>query len=87
WSQHSFNEKIEENQKVAKEAFMRLKARWTCLQKRTEVKLQDLPVVLGACCVLHNICEMNNESLEPELRFDLFDDEMVAENSVRSVSS
>ncbi|KAL8119993.1 hypothetical protein AgCh_017212 [Apium graveolens] len=87
WAQHLFNEKIQENERVAKEAFMRLKARWTCLQKRTEVKLQDLPVVLGACCVLHNICEMNNESLEPELRFDLFDDGMVAENSVRSVSS
>lgn len=87
WAQHSFNEKIEENQKVAKDAFMRLKARWTCLQKRTEVKLQDLPVLLGAACVLHNICEMNNETLEPELEFDLFDDEMVAENSVRSVSS
>ncbi|KAK1377783.1 hypothetical protein POM88_024527 [Heracleum sosnowskyi] len=87
WAQHSFNEKIEDNQKVAKDAFMRLKARWTCLQKRTEVKLQDLPVLLGAACVLHNICEMNNESLEPELRFALFDDAMVAENSVRSVSS
>ncbi|KAL8102615.1 hypothetical protein AgCh_027218 [Apium graveolens] len=87
WAQHSFNEKIEDNQRVAKDAFMRLKARWTCLQKRTEVKLQDLPVLLGAACVLHNICEMSNESLEPELRFDLFDDAMVAENSVRSVSS
>lgn len=87
WSQHTFNEKIEENQKVGKEAFMRLKARWTCLQKRTEVKLQDLPVVLGACCVLHNICEINNEGLDDELRFELFDDEMVAENCVSSVSS
>nr|BAD29379.1 hypothetical protein [Oryza sativa Japonica Group] len=42
-----------------------LKARWACLQKRTEVKLQDLPVVLGTCCVLHNICETRGEELEP----------------------
>ncbi|KAI4379642.1 hypothetical protein MLD38_005914 [Melastoma candidum] len=50
WTQHAFNEKIGEVQKVAREAFARLKGRWSCLQKRTEVKLQDLPVVLGACC-------------------------------------
>ncbi|KAJ8568738.1 hypothetical protein K7X08_030960 [Anisodus acutangulus] len=87
WTQHAFNEKVGEIQKAAKEAFMRMKARWSCLQKRTEVKLQDLPVVLGACCVLHNICEMRGEELSQELRFDLFDDEMVPENIVRSMNA
>ncbi|KAJ7979309.1 Harbinger transposase-derived nuclease [Quillaja saponaria] len=87
WTQHAFNEKIGDVQSVAKEAFARLKGRWSCLQKRTEVKLQDLPGVLGACCVLHNICEMNNEEMDPELKFELFDDEMVAENSLRSANA
>ncbi|KAL2480081.1 hypothetical protein Adt_33047 [Abeliophyllum distichum] len=87
WTQHALNEKIEEVQRVAKESFMRLKARWSCLQKRTEMKLQDLPVVLGACCVLHNICEMRNEGLNQDLRFNLFDDEIVPENNVRSFNA
>ncbi|KAK6941353.1 Harbinger transposase-derived nuclease domain [Dillenia turbinata] len=87
WTQHEFNQKIGEIQKVAKDAVMRLKGRWTCLQKRTEVKLQDLPVVLGACCVLHNICEMRNEEMDPELIFDLFDDEMIPESSIRSANA
>ncbi|KAH7572104.1 hypothetical protein JRO89_XS04G0201600 [Xanthoceras sorbifolium] len=87
WTQHAFNEKIGEVQRVAKEAFSRLKRRWSCLQKRTEVKLQDLPVVLGACCVLHNICEMRNEEMDPEFHFELFDDEMIPENSLRSISA
>lgn len=87
WAQHAFNEKVGEVQNVAKEAFARLKGRWSCLQKRTEVKLQDLPVVLGACCVLHNICEMRNEEIDPTAKFELFDDEMVAENSLRSATS
>ncbi|PKA57301.1 hypothetical protein AXF42_Ash002605 [Apostasia shenzhenica] len=87
WTQHAFNEKIGEVQRIAREAFARLKGRWSCLQKRTEVKLQDLPVVLGACCVLHNICEIRKEAMEPELKFELVDDEMVPENSLRSVSS
>ncbi|KAJ8766698.1 hypothetical protein K2173_004522 [Erythroxylum novogranatense] len=87
WAQHTFNEKIEHIQGVAKEAFMRLKGRWACLQKRTEVKLQDLPVLLGACCVLHNICEMRNEVMDPDLHFQLFDDEMIPENNLRSVGA
>lgn len=87
WTQHAFNEKIAEVEGVAKEALTRLKARWSCLRKRTEMKLQDLPVVLGACCVLHNICEMRNEEVAPELRFELFDDEMTPENRVRSAEA
>ncbi|KAJ4708689.1 Harbinger transposase-derived nuclease [Melia azedarach] len=87
WTQHAFNEKIGEIQGIAKESFARLKGRWACLQKRTEVKLQELPVILGACCVLHNICEMRNEVMDPELKFDLYDDEMIAENSIRSMAS
>lgn len=89
WAQHTFNEKIGEIQKTTRGAFWRLKARWVCLQKRTEVKLQELPVVLGACCVLHNICEMRNEAIDPELEvaFELFDDEMVPENPTESTTA
>ncbi|KAL3655737.1 hypothetical protein CASFOL_000133 [Castilleja foliolosa] len=87
WTQHAFNEKVGEVKGIAKGSFARLKGRWGCLQKRTEVKLQDLPVVLGACCVLHNICEMRNETLDPDLGFELVDDEMVPENGLRSASA
>ncbi|KAM0070134.1 putative harbinger transposase-derived nuclease domain-containing protein [Helianthus debilis subsp. tardiflorus] len=73
WNQRSFNKQIGEAQQIAKDAFMRLKGRWAYLQKRTEVKLQDMPVVLGACCVLHNICEIKNEAMDDDLKFDLFD--------------
>ncbi|KAI3701821.1 hypothetical protein L6452_27186 [Arctium lappa] len=87
WTQHAFNEKIGEIQRVAKDAFARLKGRWSCLQKRTEVKLQDLPVVLGACCVLHNICEIRNEEMDPQLMIELMDDEMVPEAALRSANA
>ncbi|KAK4770394.1 hypothetical protein SAY87_030926 [Trapa incisa] len=87
WTQHTFNEKIGDVQRVAKEAFAKLKGRWSCLQKRTEVKLQDLPVVLGACCVLHNICEMRGEEMDHELRIEIMDDEMIPVVALRSASS
>ncbi|CAM0953342.1 unnamed protein product [Alopecurus aequalis] len=88
WTQHAFNEKVVELRRVAVDAFRKLKGRWTCLQKRTEVKLQDLPVVLGACCVLHNICEARGEPIEPELlenlQVDLTEDDIVLDKPVRS---
>ncbi|KAI4379555.1 hypothetical protein MLD38_005835 [Melastoma candidum] len=87
WSQHAFNEKVNDVCGVAREAFARLKGRWACLQKRTEVKLQDLPVVLGACCILHNICEMRGETIDPGTRFDICDDELVAEHGARSTAA
>ncbi|KAE8665255.1 putative WRKY transcription factor 50-like [Hibiscus syriacus] len=65
WAQHGFNEKIGEIQRVAKEAFMRLKGRWCCLQTNSEFELQDLNVV-GACCVLHNICELRGDGFESD---------------------
>lgn len=87
WTQHGFNENVGGIQKVATEAFERLKGRWACLQKRTEVKLQDLPYVLGACCVLHNICEMRKEEMAPEIKFEVFDDVTVPEINIRSVAA
>ncbi|KZV52012.1 hypothetical protein F511_10232 [Dorcoceras hygrometricum] len=87
WTQHAYNEKIQDIQSISKESFMRLKGRWTCLRKRTEMKLQDLPVVLGACCVLHNICEIRNEGLSPDLGFELFDDQTIPDNNVRSINA
>ena len=51
------------------------------------MKLQELPVVLGACCVLHNICEMRGEKIDPALHFDLFDDEMIPEIPLQSMNS
>ncbi|CAD6257496.1 unnamed protein product [Miscanthus lutarioriparius] len=87
WAQHVFNERLDGLCAVARDAFQRLKTRWGCLQKRYEVKLQDLPMVIGACCVLHNICERANEAVDPELAFQIFDDDMVAENPVRSMAA
>ncbi|CAO2823151.1 unnamed protein product [Amaranthus hypochondriacus] len=84
WTQHIFNEKIEDIEKVAKDSFSKLKKRWGCLQKPIKVKLQELPALLGACCVLHNICEMRNDQLQIHDSFELFDDEILLENPIRS---
>ena len=42
---------------VVENAFGRLKGRWRCLQKRIDVQVDNAVTALGACVVLHNICE------------------------------
>jgi hypothetical protein len=76
WTQHQFNERVAAVRGVARGAVRRLKARWRCLQRRTEVKMQDLPSLIAACCVLHNFCERAGEGLDPDImQYELDDDE------------
>ncbi|XP_054847738.1 uncharacterized protein LOC129337812 isoform X2 [Eublepharis macularius] len=45
-------------------AFERLKGRWRCLLKRLDVAEKNVPLVITACCILHNICESRNEAMQ-----------------------
>ena len=44
-------------------AFGRLKARFAALKRAMDINMDDLPYVIYACFVLHNFCELNNESV------------------------
>ena len=47
-------------------AFGRLKARFRCLKRAMDINLDELPYVIYACFVLHNFCEIYNESISEE---------------------
>ena len=47
-------------------AFGRLKARFGALRRQMDINMDDLPYVIYACFVLHNFCEMHNESISEE---------------------
>ena len=34
--------------------------------KRLDVHVNNIPVVVAACCVLHNICEIHGENFDNE---------------------
>ncbi|KAM0912786.1 hypothetical protein ACQ4PT_012591 [Festuca glaucescens] len=90
WAQHAFNERVAAARAAAQGAFRNLKARWRCLQRRTEPKLPDLHNMIGACCVLHNFCQRSGEEIDPELQLDLSNDnadEVVAADPVRSAAA
>ena len=44
-------------------SFGRLKARFSALRRDMDINLDDLPAVIYACFVLHNFCEVHNESV------------------------
>ncbi|CAN6336483.1 unnamed protein product [Urochloa humidicola] len=67
WAEREFNGRVAAARGVARGAVRRLKARWRCLQRRTEVKMQDMPSMIAACCVLHNFCERAGEGIDPDL--------------------
>ena len=42
---------------------MYMGGRWQCLLKRND---SDLPCLVAACCVLHNICESHHEAFNDD---------------------
>lgn len=48
-------------------SFGRLKARWSVLSKQIDVKLENVPVIIYSCFVLHNYCEQNKTGIDHSL--------------------
>jgi len=51
---------------VVENAFGRLKERWECLFKRLDFALENVPNIVAACVILHNLCEMYGNHFQPE---------------------
>lgn len=47
-------------------AFGRLKARWSILTRKMDLKLENIPTVIYACFVLHNFCEREKSYVDLE---------------------
>ena len=67
-SEKTFNYRLSRARMVVENAFGRLKGRWRCLLKRNDMNLKNIPTVIAACVVLHNICEINKEQFSDEWR-------------------
>ena len=48
-------------------AFGRLKARWSILTRKMDLKLETIPKVVLSCFALHNFCELHNDTIDEEL--------------------
>ena len=57
--QESYNYRISRARVVAEIAYGQLKGRWRRLMKKNEMDISNIPMVISACCVLHNMCEIH----------------------------
>ena len=48
-------------------AFGRLKARWSILTRKVDLKLDNIPTVIYPCFVLHNFCKYHNTYVDEDL--------------------
>lgn len=60
--QRHFNYRLSRARMVVEKAFGHLKGRWRVLIKRMEARIDNVPTIVLACCVLHNVCEMWREN-------------------------
>ena len=64
--QEYFNYRHSKARMVVENAFGRLKGRWRCLLTRNNTMLENMIDVVTACCTLHNICEVHNETFDED---------------------
>ena len=57
--QQEFNSRLSNAKVIVEHALGCLKGRWRCLCSKLGVHVNDIPELVGACCVLHNICQLH----------------------------
>ena len=63
-TQKQFNYRQSRARMAVENAFGRLKGRWRCLLKRMDFALENVPNVVAACVILHNLCEMYGDHFQ-----------------------
>ena len=61
-SQKKFNKALSLARVTIERAFGVSKGRWRCLLKRLDNNLENVPDVILACCVHHNITQLKGDS-------------------------
>ena len=76
--QRHFNYRLSRARIVVENAFGRLKARWRRLLKRVDMSVENIPTVIAACCILHNMCEIHGETFMETWMTDVHSEEKSA---------
>ena len=64
--QRQFNYHLSGARVVVDHSYHCLKGRWRCLLKRLDMTTCDIPELIAACCVLHNICEIHGDASDEQ---------------------
>lgn len=61
-----FNDLLPSSRNPIECAYGRLKERWQILTRAIDMKLEHVPLIIYACFVLHNFCELNGMRLDDD---------------------
>ena len=64
--QVNFNKILSMTRVVVENAYGRLKGRFRSIAKRLDLNVENVCLVIAACCVLHNFCEVMGEDFSEE---------------------
>ena len=78
--QQTFNSRLSHTRVIVEHVFGRLKGRWRCLCTKLGIHIPDVPEVIGACSVLHNMCQLHGEVFEEDWLLNSEDPEQRAPN-------
>ena len=59
-----FNYRMSHGRMTVENTFGRLKSRFRILSKRNDCTIETIKLMTGACCVLHNICEIQGDQFD-----------------------
>lgn len=65
--EENFNEHVKLACNHAKNIFSRLQKRWIILSNRCFMHIENVPKVILACCIVHNIAEMHYDNTVDQL--------------------
>ncbi|CAB4008825.1 Hypothetical predicted protein [Paramuricea clavata] len=63
----TFNNMLRSARNPIECVFGRLKAWWSILTRKMDLKLETIPKVVLSCFVLHNFCELHNDTIDEKL--------------------
>ena len=63
-SQRNFNRELSKARASVERGFGVLKARWRCLMKRLDNKIENVSDVIMSCFILHNLCQLCGDYYE-----------------------
>ena len=86
-AQRTFNYRLSRARIVSENAFGRLKARWRRLLKQNDMSIANIPNIIIACCILHNVCEVHGETFNEIWLEGIDSDQPSASASTSAVSS
>ena len=80
--ERKFNARLSRAHVVVECAFRSLKGRWRSLLKINDIKIEHVTTLVTACCILHNVCEVHQDSFDDQW----LDDEVQASDSIPSAA-